>query len=121
MPIEKIIVSLKTTVDFDAGNVTAALFVKYGENSTDAFQWLITPTPAPWPDLGYRFVCPTRFKFRRPRRTEADRTLEPILEGITREVANLAARMKRREVVDLSQFAANLTNLTKRPVHEQPL
>lgn len=114
MPIEKIITKLQTTVDVDADSVTAALFVRYGENSTDAFQWVVTPTPAPWPDLGYRFVCPTRFKFRRPRRTEADRTLEPILESITREVANLAARMKRREVVDLTAFAANLQSLTAR-------
>jgi len=114
MPIEKIITKLQTTVDVDEGNVTAALFVKYGENSTDAFQWLIAPTDAPWPSLGYKFVCPTRFRFRRPRRTEADRTLEPILEAITREVATLAARMKRREVVDLSQFAENLQSLTAR-------
>ena len=114
MPIEKIITKLQTTVDADDNGVNAALFVKYGENSTDVFQWVVTPTPAPWPDLGYRFLCPTRFKFRRPRRTEADRTLEPILEAITREVAALAGKMKRREVVDLTAFAESLANLTAR-------
>ena len=114
MPIEKIITKLQTTVDADDKGVNAALFVRYGENSTDAFQWVVTPTDAPWPNLGYKFVCPTRFKFRRPRRTEADRTLEPILEAITREVAALAGKMKRREVVDLTAFAESLAELSNR-------